>query len=137
MSQSSRAKSSRSGDSGTIPAIRNRSLTVSHRKYCCAVMKFQGCGQLGLGALSRLVVVSDRKSHITIQQVVSKLGHVPWDILVIMSKLILAERNAQTKKHHDSDSGSDTPILPRKRNLTTELQLSLHFRITFRKSLIC
>ena len=67
MLQSSRAKSSRSGDSGTIPAIRNRSLTVSHRKYCCDNMKFQGCGQLGLCAISRLVVVSDRKSHITIQ----------------------------------------------------------------------
>ena len=52
---------------GTIPAIRNCSLTVSHRKYCDQELRIQRYGQLGLCAISRLVVVSDRKSHITIQ----------------------------------------------------------------------
>ena len=49
-------------------------------------MKFQGCGQLGLGQswLSHQPksALSEHKSQFPSTIVVSKLGHVPWDILV-------------------------------------------------------
>ena len=95
MLQTSRAKSGRPGDSGTIPAITNRSHTVSHRKYCCDRMTFQGCGQLGLCTISKSQtenVISPTNLDVSSTIVTSKLGHVPWHIIVLVSRIIMPVR---------------------------------------------